>query len=142
MKAIKITLNIPIERVQDLLCDALEGGSNYWCEIKSYNYPAGETKKSLNIKFQHLEIPFKGGSLTIRDTEEEADLNLAKKKGCADLKTKLNDKILNLQSITKGLQIMANKEPRHFADFMQENDDADTGDVFLQCCLFKEVIYG
>jgi hypothetical protein len=40
------------------------------------------------------------------------------------------------------LRLMAEKEPRHFADFMQENDDAVTGDVFLQCVLLKAVIYG
>jgi hypothetical protein len=25
---------------------------------------------------------------------------------------------------------------------LNENDDADTGDVFLQLCLFGEVVYG
>jgi hypothetical protein len=32
--------------------------------------------------------------------------------------------------------------PRHFADVLNENDDAGTGDVFLQCCLFGEIIFG
>jgi len=38
--------------------------------------------------------------------------------------------------------VMAKKEPRHFADFLKEDYDETTGDVFLQCCLFGEVIYG
>jgi hypothetical protein len=50
--------------------------------------------------------------------------------------------MLDRVAILEGLRIMAEKEPRHFADFMTENDDADTGDVFLQCCLYGEVIYG
>jgi hypothetical protein len=37
---------------------------------------------------------------------------------------------------------MAADYPRHFADLVNENDDADTGDAFVQCCVFGEVIYG
>lgn len=48
----------------------------------------------------------------------------------------------NLKKIKKGLTIMAKKEPKHFADFMSENSDEVTADVFLQCCLFGQVIYG
>jgi hypothetical protein len=44
--------------------------------------------------------------------------------------------------VTKGLEIMATKYARHFADLVSENDDADTHDVFLQCALFGEVVYG
>lgn len=44
--------------------------------------------------------------------------------------------------LQQGLQRMARKYPRHFADFMAENDDAITGDVFLQCVVLGEVIYG
>ena len=32
--------------------------------------------------------------------------------------------------------------PRHLADFMSESDDASTGDVFLQLCIFGSVVYG
>jgi hypothetical protein len=37
---------------------------------------------------------------------------------------------------------MAREAPQHFADFLNENDDADTGDVFVQCCLLGEIRYG
>jgi len=37
---------------------------------------------------------------------------------------------------------MAEKYPRHFHNFLEENDDAETGDVFIQCCLFGEIVYG
>lgn len=49
---------------------------------------------------------------------------------------------LNLASIKKGLQVMADKFPKHFADVTNDNADATTGDVFLQCALFGDVIYG
>jgi hypothetical protein len=49
---------------------------------------------------------------------------------------------LNIQTITKGLQIMADQYPRHFNNFLDDNADAETGDVFLQCCLFGKLVYG
>lgn len=49
---------------------------------------------------------------------------------------------LTLQGIKRGLTVMAKKEIRHFADFLKEDGDDVTADVFLQCCLFGEVIYG
>lgn len=41
-----------------------------------------------------------------------------------------------------GLKLMAEKHARHFGDFMSENDDAVTADVFLQLVTLKDVIYG
>ena len=37
---------------------------------------------------------------------------------------------------------MADKHKRHFDDMVSENGDADTADVFLQCCALKELVYG
>jgi len=123
---LKVELEMPEQRIQDLLCNALEGGSNYWYVIKDKRYPEGQTKESLGIEFEHIELPLKGGTLVIGDFEAEGD----------------EDKELNREAIEKGLKVMAEKYPRHFGDWMAENDDAITGDVFLQCCLFGEVVYG
>jgi len=129
MKTIPITLEIPTERVQDLLCNALEGGySSSWFSIERYLYPKGTTKESLNIEFQHIELPFKRGTIIFKDISGEGDSK--------------QEYALNFPAICMGLQIMADKEPKHFADFLAEDDDTTTGDIFLQCCLFKEVIYG
>ncbi len=49
---------------------------------------------------------------------------------------------LTLGKIKKGLTIMAKKYPKHFASILEENTDADTADVLLQCALFGELIYG
>lgn len=121
-----VKVDVSDQRIQDLLCNALEGGSNYWYTIKAVNFPKGQTKESLGIEFTHIELPFKGGSLTIGDQESAA----------------MPDKVLDRKAIDKGLEVMANKYPRHFADLLAENDDAETGDVFLQCCCFGEAIYG
>lgn len=50
--------------------------------------------------------------------------------------------ILRPDMIEQGLKIMAKKYPQHFIDFaVREDYDQATGDVFLQCCLFGEIIY-
>jgi len=49
---------------------------------------------------------------------------------------------LDLNSIGRGLDALATKYPRHFADLINENTDSITADVLLQCCLFGELIYG
>lgn len=121
-----IKVNIEDKRISDLLCNAFEGGSNYWYWIESYNYPEGQTGEGLNLKYPHLDLPLvEGGSLTISDQEGV-----------------MPDKILDKAAILRGLTIMAEKWPKPFADFMTENDDAETGDVFLQCALYGEVIFG
>lgn len=122
----KVTASVSDERIQDLLTSALEGGSNYWYIIKKYNYPPGQTRQSLGIQFPHTELPFKGGSLLIGDIEGDKEY----------------DKILDRSAIQKGLQLMAEKYPKHYADFLSKNDDAATGDVFLQLALFGEVVFG
>jgi hypothetical protein len=48
---------------------------------------------------------------------------------------------LDLKSIGRGVADLANKCPRHFADLVNENTDAITANVLLQCCLFGELIY-
>lgn len=45
-------------------------------------------------------------------------------------------------TLGNALQLMAEKYPHHFNDMMVENDDIITADVFMQLCLFKEVVYG
>lgn len=111
------------QRVQDLLCCALEGGSNYWYAITAFNYPEGCTRDDL--EYPHLELPFRGGSISIRDIEDGDP--------CGEL---------NREVCERGLQVMADKYPKHYADFVAGNEDADTGDVFLQCALLGEIVYG
>ena len=45
-------------------------------------------------------------------------------------------------AMRRGLEVMAAQVPRHFDDFMAENDDAITAYVWLQCCCLGEVVYG
>jgi len=128
--SVNVKHEISLQRISDLLCSAFEGGSNYWYQIDKFIKP-----KNLSFRtdedqiYRHLDYPLnEGGALIISDIE--GDLNEPPWKR------------LDLDAIKKGLQIMAEKYPRHMGDFLNDNDDADTGDVFLQCCLFGDAIYG
>jgi hypothetical protein len=130
----EISVKIPItkQRISDLLCSAFEGGSNYWYWIEKFvKPPVLEWQNDPKKVYQHLDYPLnEGGALIISDKEDD---NPTKSKKTYRL---------DLESIVKGIQFMAEKYPRHFADMVSEDFDATTGDVFLQCCLFDEVIYG
>lgn len=125
----KTMIEISDQRIKDLLCSAFEGGSNYWYWIDAENFPEGETYETLNKNkdfYPYLELPLmEGGSIIISSLEEPDNPKVT----------------LDRKAIEKGLQVMAEKFPSHFGDFLAENDDATTGDVFLQCACFGDVVY-
>lgn len=123
---IATTVIIADQRIEDLLCSAVEGGSNYWYTITGYVYPTGKTANDYKNAFLPL---VEGGAVKFKTLEND-EINGAK------------SWLLNLDSIKRGLDLMSNKYPRHFNNFIKENDDAETGDVFLQCCLFGEIVFG
>jgi len=125
---IAVTINVKLERMADMLCGAFEGGSNYWCQIESYTQPKKLTYRSDKRKvFPHIDYPMSdGGAVLIKDTESDEQKTY----------------IIDLPTMRRGLAIMAQKYPKHFADMVTENDDASTSDCFLQCCAFGEEIYG
>lgn len=49
---------------------------------------------------------------------------------------------ITLDDVRKGLELMRDLYPQHWADLMEENDDAITGDVWLQLAVFGELVYG
>lgn len=124
---IDVRYDIPWQRVQDLLCSAFEGGANYWYTIKRFHEPDRiDIRYDKDSLYRHIDYPVNpGGYLVIIDIED------------ADKK----EFVLDRAACILGLSTMAKKFPAHFNDFIKENDDAVTGDVYLQCCLFKDIVY-
>jgi hypothetical protein len=50
--------------------------------------------------------------------------------------------VLSAIDISDGLKLMAQKYPKHWAQFLLGNEDSITGDIFIQLCLFGELVYG
>lgn len=115
-----------VENILHLLTGAWEGGSNYW--IKSV-----EMKGSYDLKQRpeqyfptYALAPFIGGHLNVQ-LDEHCDNEVHE---------------LNLEKIKEAIVLMRTKHNRHYRDWVGRNDDAETSDVFLQLCLFKEVVFG
>lgn len=121
MTKIKVEIEITDDQLDNAIISALEGGSNYWYMIQRV---VGRKKTEFLA-----QLPMAGGALYIDD--ENADEPRLKK-----------PVRVSRQSIIKGARIMAQKFPSHFADLMNDDADAETGDVLLQCTVFGDAIYG
>lgn len=119
-KQITITVKKEItqEQLSDLLCSALEGGSNYWYKEVM---PLGEKKKYSTSSFYAALIEH---GFTIKDKETGEMFTVKPEK------------------FEKAFQLMADDYARHFNDFINDGGDAETADVFLQLCVFEDIIFG
>jgi len=138
------TTTLSDDQIRSLLVGALEGGSNYWYLILEKNLPP-KTKiedfvfggKFVNpadpYGFMYI-IPFhEGGGILIGDAEADDPYS-------SD--AAFQPVLLNREAMQKGIQLMCEKHPKHFADVLAQNDDATTSDVFLQLSLLGEIIFG
>ena len=120
---LQLNINVPIpdaeQLVRDLLITAVEGGINNWCDNVDI-LPAE------NPGLEHL--PCDGShTLIFRDAEERTLHRLG----------------WSQERIQEGLNVMAGlKLPDHAANLVSGDWDAETADVFIQCCLFGEVKFG
>lgn len=108
------------ERINDFLCNMWETAPSIveWAKCVRLQRP----KQKVTYRW---EYPMKGGALFFKDIGDDEGETYK----------------LDEEAVLRGLAVMAQKYPRHFSDFRNENDDALTADVFLQCALFGEVKY-
>ena len=117
--SIKVKYDIPLSRIRDLLITALEGGSNHWIKEVQLDYYYTESQKFPRYDIDHPKYRV---IITNSHTGEAHTMTLGRYK--------------------VGLGDMSIKYPWHARDFVHQNEDAVTGDVFLQCAVFGEVKYG
>lgn len=129
-----------IDRVSNLICSGLECGSyaTFGVNTAKYKKPdddklywMSEDDKKEGKPFRHIQYPLsEGGAATLycRYDEEEGEEE--------------REFILDLPALKRGLGRFFVLCPKLYADVLTDNDDALTGDAFLQCCLLGEVVYG
>lgn len=124
---VKDLFRVSRARVRTLLSLVLHGGDDTPYQIVDLQRPPTFGFRSdQKFTLQELDYPLnKGGSLSLVRGGVNAEARR-----------------LDLDSIAEGLNVMAECCPRHFADFLNDTEDAITADVFLQCCLFGEQICG
>jgi hypothetical protein len=143
---VKVEMEIDFKMISNLLVTAFEGGSNSWierislCAMKGNDSLIEEEKQIAENLREHwcndslpskvYTLPFtRDGFVTVVIDEEFEDGKGRRFR-------------LGKSEIEKGLSLMAEAYSKHFSDFIEENDDADTADTFLQLCLFGEVVFG
>lgn len=147
--------NIKLNHVVDALISAFEGGSNYWYFLLSMKENTNTDTIPESDFPMYVRNIFGDGELRITDNdgwygspqqqalqsdftgyyEDSVNLEVLMKGYTGDIW------ILNEDAVKRGVEAMADKYLRHFMDMVSERGDADTGDVFLQCCLFGEIVF-
>ena len=127
----QILIDIPNKRITDLLTTAFESPLGDWSHEANFKGDKSWLKPK-DIWYDQPEL------LALDNWSFEAVYDLAdEEEGNGNGK-----KLIKFADLQTGLQKMAMKSGRHFGDFMNENEDTITGDVFIQYVIFGEVIYG
>lgn len=129
----KININVEIkdQDIDDIVCTALEGGINYWCNSAQIG------EKTYYGKYASDQIS-RGGTLIIyvdEPFEEQETYTLTKAKLINGITQYLKDPVMSKDILTRG------KEKGIFEiDCCQV--DAVVADIIIQYALFGEEIYG
>jgi hypothetical protein len=112
----KVQVEVPEQFIKDTLVSGFEGGSGYWLQIRNDLKPMGK---------DYIETLFDTGLMVQDQLNEESGAIMLTKK-----------------MIEEGVSKMAIHQPRHFQDMVNENGDAETGDVLLQFVVNGALLYG
>lgn len=129
---INITVPIPVQTLRDLLCTAVEGGSNYWAEFTGAIMTTGPDGMSDYDSIRVAERPDSGRDQLVKRGRIVKAEDLAK--GISRLAA-----IAFAEDGARSASFPA--AGKHFADAL-DNHDSATADVVLQMTIFGELIYG
>lgn len=115
-----IEVTVPAQRVLDLLSCALEGGSNYWYFNPKPLLRTSERKNYSDRFYENLYVH----GFTIKDAIESKEY------------------VIIPEKFDDVLCLMKDKYPEQFNDFVTDQMDRETGDIFLQLLVFGKVKYG
>ena len=132
----QLTIEVDKKRLADLICAGFEGGIGYWAQIVGYVKPAEVWQWDLSAAYVQYPLS-EGGAVLLREVDESSTAIEAMGESVGK-STVLR---LDLEAVERGLRLFA-AYPKHVDDFITENEDATTGDVFLQLCLLGDIVYG
>jgi hypothetical protein len=122
---VNATFKVSRRQVANVLSCAFGSQITRFRVVELIEPPAFRFRSIEHLTHRLVDYPLnEGGSLGIVSTEPDSEVFR-----------------LDLNSIGRGLDDLATKYPRHFADLVNENTDTITANVLLQCCLFGELIY-
>jgi hypothetical protein len=122
---VNATFKVSRQQVAGALWRAFGSQITWFRVVEVIEPPTLRFRSIEHLALRMVDYPLnEGGSLDIVSTEPASDVFR-----------------LDLKSIGQGLDALATKYPRHFADLIDGNTDTITANVLLQCCLFGELIY-
>ena len=123
----KTEVEISEEAISSELCSAFEQGIYYWAEIVDSHKPAKPYMIYDHPTAYTHQYPMRDdGWVDLKETED------------ADAETVRLDRA----AIVRGLELMASEFPHVFGRILDQNGDAETGDILVQLAVFGEVRYG
>ena len=128
--SVTVTTPVPHQRVADMFIGAFESGGYMPWLHEAHPIVTPEYDKD---GIWYSNAGFWAGDFLVELRFDDPDKPEGNSEGC---------KQIGPAQVQAGLQWMATHQADHFSDMMQEQDDVDTHDVFLQSILFQEVIYG
>jgi hypothetical protein len=123
---IQTTVDVSSQQIADLIVTAFEGGIAYWCESAHLTHKPTYTPDPHEVgvvAYSHRQVYEGDFRFEVRTHDGE-------------------EFIVGPDELGAGLALFASKYPKQFADFVEENYDAETADMFWQIVCMKDVIYG
>ncbi len=136
---IKTEVEITPRRIADLMVTAIEGGIGYWCEsVKLLDQPRlGKMKKPwYDDESLYDHDPRSMAAALIKIEVKELDPSSKK---CPSGVWEVE--LVNMEQAFILMQEYGKPKGWHFRNFINENDDAETADVWFQLAVFGEVVY-
>jgi hypothetical protein len=144
--AIQTRYDVSAQRIADLLITAREGGSNYWMDgyepelssqgsskpVEQFTFYGLPEDKTL---YKFVDYPLNGHHIIICDNDCPNE----------EVSDQCKGHRLNSHTIQNGINRYAQRYPnKFFSVLVDENGDYDAGDadVFLQLCIYGDVIFG
>lgn len=133
MSTINIPVTITAQEINDILCTALNGGINYWCN--GYNCNLTMEDVVVDHKYEYVGH---GGYITL-DTKDNDEGH--------------NDLIVTKHAMLHGIQQWVNKNSNQVETVLVSNNptyttieigniDAGDADHIVQYAMFDKIIYG
>ena len=163
MIKIKVELEFTKHQIADLLCSGFEGGIDYWGTFDSKHSikpkiidwasfggkdPRGPDDyaplawSNPEHEYKYIHWPLSEGGAACIITEDKLERKRYSLDGTQHVVLAPSKRhLLDMKSIKEGMQIFADKCPHQFSNF-RNDDDACTGDCFIQMALFGELVYG
>ena len=148
---VQLAVNIPLHRIADLLIGAFEGGSGYWARRIKTSHKASQIEQEraalgfgdelfpgqpMYPTFSILPLIDKPGFyVDVIHDDPDGDEGV-------DFKTFRLDRAAIENGLKKFSELEQGKGGHHFPNFLAENDDEITADVFLQCCVLNSIVFG